>query len=79
MTSNIQLAQGSQGHDLEGCNLGDSYTSETADILPNPHFESGVTKIQMWMATNMSTLEKSAYIKLSNNSRASLQLDDEEE
>lgn len=50
----MHVDQGFQGHDIEGCNLGDVCVSETVDILSDPNFDSGVTKIQMDLTINMS-------------------------
>ena len=60
LKENIENHQDTVGHDLEGCTLRDVYVSETADILPDPNFESGVTKIQMSLNASMTNDEKNS-------------------
>ena len=52
--------------------------NETADILPDPNFESGVTKIQMGLNASMTNDEKIACSKLLNNVVGSFEEEDEE-
>lgn len=53
-----------------GCKLGENYIGSNSHLVPDPHFESGVFKLQQGLSNNLTENEREACKKLEIQSRS---------